>query len=134
MFQSILISTLLVSSSIVSGRSVRDSKHFNIVKRQGTLVQSNDPTDFGKCSVPEIKGALGLVNLSFILFPYITLCLSVTRVVKLIKILLELIFFRFDNRKEFSFEPVNQVDYAHSSAQNIGIITQFVCDTLVNNW
>jgi len=59
MLQSILISTLLASTSLVSGRSVRDSNHFNIVKRQGTLVQSNDPTNFGKCSVPEIKGALG---------------------------------------------------------------------------
>ncbi|KJA19472.1 hypothetical protein HYPSUDRAFT_56606 [Hypholoma sublateritium FD-334 SS-4] len=38
----------------------------------------------------------------------------------------------FDNRKETSFEPVDQVSYNHGSAQNIGIITQFICDTLTN--
>jgi hypothetical protein len=39
----------------------------------------------------------------------------------------------FDNRKETSFEPVDQTSYNHSSAQNIDIITQFMCDTLVNS-
>ncbi|KAG6908689.1 hypothetical protein DXG01_003703 [Tephrocybe rancida] len=38
----------------------------------------------------------------------------------------------FDNRKETSFQPVDKVSYNHGSAQNIGIITQFICDTLVN--
>lgn len=38
----------------------------------------------------------------------------------------------FDNRKETSFEPVDQVSYNHGSADNIDIITQFMCDTLVN--
>lgn len=38
----------------------------------------------------------------------------------------------FDNRKETSFEPVDQTSYNHGSAQNIDIITQFMCDTLVN--
>jgi uncharacterized protein with GYD domain len=38
----------------------------------------------------------------------------------------------FDNRKETSFEPVDQISYNHGSAQNIDIITQFMCDTLVN--
>ncbi|THH33193.1 hypothetical protein EUX98_g980 [Antrodiella citrinella] len=38
----------------------------------------------------------------------------------------------FDNRTETSFEPVDQTSYNHGSAQNIDIITQFICDTLVN--
>ncbi|KAJ3714238.1 hypothetical protein C8R42DRAFT_726724 [Lentinula raphanica] len=38
----------------------------------------------------------------------------------------------FDNRKETSFEPVDQTSYPHGSAQNIDIITQFMCDQLVN--
>ncbi|THH01484.1 hypothetical protein EW026_g1254 [Hermanssonia centrifuga] len=38
----------------------------------------------------------------------------------------------FDNRKETSFEPVDQTSYNHGSAQAIGIITQFICDTLTN--
>ncbi|EKM58301.1 uncharacterized protein PHACADRAFT_252512 [Phanerochaete carnosa HHB-10118-sp] len=38
----------------------------------------------------------------------------------------------FDNRKETSFEPTNQADYNHGSADNIDIITQFMCDNLVN--
>lgn len=38
----------------------------------------------------------------------------------------------FDNRKETSFEPVDQVSYNHGSADNIDIITQFMCDTLTN--
>ncbi|KAF9533818.1 hypothetical protein CPB83DRAFT_804757 [Crepidotus variabilis] len=38
----------------------------------------------------------------------------------------------FDNRKETSFEPKDLVSYAHGSAQNINIITQFICDTLTN--
>ncbi|KAK0446346.1 hypothetical protein EV421DRAFT_272192 [Armillaria borealis] len=39
----------------------------------------------------------------------------------------------FDNRKETSFEPVNKTSYNHGSAQAIGIIAQFICDTLVNS-
>ncbi|KAH8824865.1 hypothetical protein DL96DRAFT_147912 [Flagelloscypha sp. PMI_526] len=38
----------------------------------------------------------------------------------------------FDGRKETSFRPTDLVNYNHGSAQNIGIITQFVCDQLVN--
>ncbi|KAJ3783041.1 hypothetical protein GGU11DRAFT_682074, partial [Lentinula aff. detonsa] len=38
----------------------------------------------------------------------------------------------FDNRKETSFEPVDQTSYPHGSAQNIDIITQAMCDQLVN--
>ncbi|KAI5122268.1 hypothetical protein M0805_002349 [Coniferiporia weirii] len=38
----------------------------------------------------------------------------------------------FDNRKETSFEPVDQTSFNHGSAQNIDIITQFICDTLTN--
>ncbi|KAJ6538459.1 hypothetical protein DFH09DRAFT_1398180, partial [Mycena vulgaris] len=54
--------------------------------------------NFGKCSLPEIKFAVGL-----------------------------------DGRKETSFEPVDLTSYPHTSAQNVDIITQFVCDTLVNS-
>jgi hypothetical protein len=39
----------------------------------------------------------------------------------------------FDNRKETSFEPTNLVDYNHGSADNIDIITNFMCDQLVNS-
>lgn len=39
----------------------------------------------------------------------------------------------FDNRKETSFEPVDKTSYNHGSAQAIGIIAQFICDTLVNS-
>ncbi|EMD33508.1 hypothetical protein CERSUDRAFT_118084 [Gelatoporia subvermispora B] len=38
----------------------------------------------------------------------------------------------FDNRKETSFQPVDKTSYNHGSAQNIDIITQFMCDALVN--
>jgi len=38
----------------------------------------------------------------------------------------------FDGRKETSFEPVDQVSYNHGSADNIDIITQFMCNTLTN--
>ncbi|KII89992.1 hypothetical protein PLICRDRAFT_174793 [Plicaturopsis crispa FD-325 SS-3] len=38
----------------------------------------------------------------------------------------------FDNRKETSFQPVDKTSYNHGSAQAIGIITQFMCDTLTN--
>ncbi|KAJ7129321.1 hypothetical protein C8R44DRAFT_700019 [Mycena epipterygia] len=54
--------------------------------------------NFGKCSLPEIKFAVG-----------------------------------FDGRKETSFEPVDLTSYPHTSAQNVDIITQFICDTLVNS-
>ncbi|GLB40387.1 hypothetical protein LshimejAT787_0802580 [Lyophyllum shimeji] len=39
----------------------------------------------------------------------------------------------FDGRKETSFQPVDKVSYNHGSAQNSGIITQFICDTLTNS-
>jgi hypothetical protein len=39
----------------------------------------------------------------------------------------------FDNRKETSFQPVDQTSYNHGTAQNIDIITQFICDTLTNS-
>ena len=39
----------------------------------------------------------------------------------------------FDNRKETSFQPVDQTSFNHGSAQNIDIITQFICDTLTNS-
>lgn len=75
---------------------------------------TTDIGDFGSCSVPQIKFATG-----------------------------------FDNRVETSFEPVDQgkphcnviindlanpfkVSYNHGSAQNIDIITQAMCDQLVN--
>jgi len=38
----------------------------------------------------------------------------------------------FDGRKETSFEPVDQKSYNHNSAQNIDVITGFMCDALVN--
>ncbi|KAL5525722.1 hypothetical protein ACEPAG_7059 [Sanghuangporus baumii] len=38
----------------------------------------------------------------------------------------------FDGRKETSFEPVDKASFNHGSAQNINIITQFICDTLTN--
>ncbi|KZT69745.1 hypothetical protein DAEQUDRAFT_252376 [Daedalea quercina L-15889] len=39
----------------------------------------------------------------------------------------------FDNRKETSYQPVDQTSYDHGSADNIDIITQFMCDQLVNS-
>ncbi|KAI9057273.1 hypothetical protein FKP32DRAFT_1584187 [Trametes sanguinea] len=39
----------------------------------------------------------------------------------------------FDNRKETSFQPVDKTSYNHGSAQNIDIITEFICDTLTNS-
>jgi len=53
--------------------------------------------DFGSCSIPEIKFAVGL-----------------------------------DGRKETAFEPTDLTSFDHTSADNIDIITQFICDTLVN--
>jgi hypothetical protein len=38
----------------------------------------------------------------------------------------------FDGRRETAFEPVDQVSYTHGSAQNIDVITQSMCDQLVN--
>ncbi|KAH8118038.1 hypothetical protein DFH11DRAFT_1541287 [Phellopilus nigrolimitatus] len=38
----------------------------------------------------------------------------------------------FDNRKETSFEPVDQTSFNHGSADNIDVITQFICNTLTN--
>ncbi|KAF7314188.1 hypothetical protein MKEN_00891000 [Mycena kentingensis (nom. inval.)] len=38
----------------------------------------------------------------------------------------------FDGRKETSFQPADLQSYNHGSAQAIGIITQFICDTLTN--
>ncbi|PFH53001.1 hypothetical protein AMATHDRAFT_1726 [Amanita thiersii Skay4041] len=39
----------------------------------------------------------------------------------------------FDGRKETSFRPVDQTSYNHGSAQNVDIISQFMCDTLTNS-
>lgn len=39
----------------------------------------------------------------------------------------------FDGRKETSFQPVDKKSFNHGSAQNIGIISQFICDTLTNS-
>ena len=39
----------------------------------------------------------------------------------------------FDGRKETSFEPVDKKSFNHGSAQAIGIISQFICDTLTNS-
>jgi len=39
----------------------------------------------------------------------------------------------FDNRKETSFEPADKKSYDHGSAQNIDIISEFICNTLVNS-
>nr|KAJ3417865.1 hypothetical protein HK105_000670 [Polyrhizophydium stewartii] len=36
----------------------------------------------------------------------------------------------FDNRKETLFRPVNRDLFNHGSAQNIAIITQFICDRI----
>ncbi|KAJ1308045.1 hypothetical protein OPQ81_002112 [Rhizoctonia solani] len=38
-----------------------------------------------------------------------------------------------EGRKETSFIPNNLKDFNHGSAQNSGIITQFICDTFVNS-
>ncbi|KAF7320791.1 hypothetical protein HMN09_00165500 [Mycena chlorophos] len=38
----------------------------------------------------------------------------------------------FDGRKETSFQPLDKTSYNHGSADNINIITQFMCDALVN--
>ncbi|KAL5486066.1 hypothetical protein ACEPAI_7110 [Sanghuangporus weigelae] len=38
----------------------------------------------------------------------------------------------FDGRTETSFEPVDKASFNHGSAQNINIITQFICDSLTN--
>jgi len=39
----------------------------------------------------------------------------------------------FEGRTETSFEPVDQASFNHGSAQNIDIITKFICDTLTNS-
>lgn len=39
----------------------------------------------------------------------------------------------FDGRKETSFQPVDKASFNHGSAQAFGIISQFMCDTLVNS-
>ncbi|KAJ7799086.1 hypothetical protein B0H14DRAFT_2388273, partial [Mycena olivaceomarginata] len=39
----------------------------------------------------------------------------------------------FDNRKETSFQPVDKTSFNHGSSQAISIITQAICDTLVNS-
>jgi len=38
----------------------------------------------------------------------------------------------FDGRNETSFRPVDQVSYNHDSADDIGVITDFICSALVN--
>ncbi|KAI0303720.1 hypothetical protein B0F90DRAFT_1626162 [Multifurca ochricompacta] len=58
---------------------------------------ASSAADFGKCSTPEIKFAVGL-----------------------------------DGRKETAFAPMDQISYNHGSADNIGVITQFMCDALTN--
>ncbi|KAG9003705.1 hypothetical protein FRB93_010926 [Tulasnella sp. JGI-2019a] len=40
--------------------------------------------------------------------------------------------FGFDNRNANSFEPRNQTQFNHGSALNIAIVTEFICDNLVN--
>ena len=39
----------------------------------------------------------------------------------------------FDGRRETAFQPVDKTSYNHGSAQAAGIITQFICDQLVNS-
>jgi hypothetical protein len=39
----------------------------------------------------------------------------------------------FDGRKETSFEPTDKASFNHGSAQNIDIISKFICDTLTNS-
>lgn len=87
---------LISLAVLVAGRPLPYAYRKSLVRRQGTLVNSTDATDFGKCTTPEIKGAVGL-----------------------------------DDRTEFAFEPEDLTSYPHTSAQNIAIITQFICDTLV---
>jgi hypothetical protein len=38
-----------------------------------------------------------------------------------------------DNRKETAFEPKDLTSFPHTSAQNINIISQFICDTFTNS-
>ncbi|KAJ6494850.1 hypothetical protein C8R47DRAFT_1117481 [Mycena vitilis] len=38
----------------------------------------------------------------------------------------------FDGRKETSFQPVDKVSYNHDSADNITVITEFICGALAN--
>ncbi|KAJ7170709.1 hypothetical protein C8R43DRAFT_944580 [Mycena crocata] len=38
----------------------------------------------------------------------------------------------FDGRKETAFQPVDKASYNHDSADNIAVITDFMCNTLVN--
>lgn len=38
-----------------------------------------------------------------------------------------------DGRRETAFEPADKASFNHGSAQNIDIITQFICDTLTNS-
>jgi hypothetical protein len=110
----VALTTPLALSALVVLSAARDTPHRQFAKRQGTLVASS-AVSFGKCTTPQIEGAVGL-----------------------------------DNRVEFAFQPVDKVSYPHGSAQvslksrpsrsmltvygtqNIGIITQFVCDTLVS--
>ncbi|KAL2914698.1 hypothetical protein HK105_205838 [Polyrhizophydium stewartii] len=39
----------------------------------------------------------------------------------------------FDGRKETAFRPVNSDSFSHGSAQNIGVITGFICDRFRDN-
>ncbi|KAH9994788.1 hypothetical protein BJV77DRAFT_993100 [Russula vinacea] len=54
-------------------------------------------SDFGKCTTPQIKFAVGL-----------------------------------DGRRETAFAPVDQQSYNHGSADNIGVISSFICLALTN--
>ncbi|KAJ6619779.1 hypothetical protein B0H10DRAFT_1146913 [Mycena sp. CBHHK59/15] len=38
----------------------------------------------------------------------------------------------FDGRKETAFQPVDKASFNHDSADNIGVITSFICNTLTN--
>ncbi|KAH9964377.1 hypothetical protein BGW80DRAFT_1179401, partial [Lactifluus volemus] len=62
----------------------------------GTPSQSQAP-NFGKCTTPQIKFAVGL-----------------------------------DRRKETAFAPIDPISYPHGSADNSGVITQFICLELTN--
>lgn len=102
-----MLSSFSLLLAVVSAASAVTARHgpsrlnarsgHQMHKRQGTLVESTDETDFGACSTPEIEFGVG-----------------------------------FDGRVEASFRPVDLDSFNHGSAQNIGIITEFICDTLVN--
>jgi hypothetical protein len=85
------------SGAVVASAAAAASKATAATADVASSSSSSSIGNFGKCSIPEIKFAVG-----------------------------------FDGRKETSFEPVDQVSFNHGSADNIDIITQFMCNTLVN--